>query len=187
MDAGAGLLNAFFLAVAARTAGFNAIDIGALSGGALLLLIGLMFIGGAAGSTAGGIKVQTFSLLFFAIISGFRGKEEVEAFQRRIPTVDVFRALGVALIAIAVVFAGAIALSLSERFTFDRELFEVVSAFGTAGLTMGITPDTTPLGRVILIAMMFVGRLGPLTLALALLTRTGGQRYSWPHESIKIG
>jgi trk system potassium uptake protein len=187
MDVGAGLLNAFFLAVAARTAGFNAVDIGALSGGALLLMIGLMFIGGAAGSTAGGIKVQTFSLLFFAIISGFRGKDEVEAFQRRIPTVDVFRALAVALLAIAVVFTGAFALSLSERFTFDRELFEVASAFGTVGLTTGITPDTTLLGRIILIVMMFVGRLGPLTLALALMTRTGSQPYSWPHERIKIG
>jgi trk system potassium uptake protein len=187
MDAATGVLNALFLSVAARTAGFNAIDIGAMTAGGQLVLIALMFIGGAAGSMAGGIKVQTFSLLFFAIVSALRGKEEVEAFHRRVPTATVLRALAVSLLGIAVVFAGVFALSLTDSFAFNRGLFEIVSAFGTVGLTTGITPEMSPGGRLVLILVMFIGRLGPLTLALALTVHQSQARYNWPQESIRIG
>jgi trk system potassium uptake protein TrkH len=151
------------------------------------LLIGLMFIGGASGSTAGGIKVQTFSLLLFAILSALRGWDHVEAFHRRVPTVDVFKAGAVGLLAIAVVFTGVFAFSVSEQFAFNRGLFEVVSAFGTVGMTTGITPEVSPFGRGILILIMFAGRLGPLTLALALAVQQGIARYNWPEETVKIG
>jgi trk system potassium uptake protein TrkH len=112
---------------------------------------------------------------------------EVEAFRRRVPTADVLRAIAVSLLSIALVFAGAFSISLSETFTFNQELFEVVSAFGTVGLTTGITPETSTVGRVVLIFMMFAGRLGPLTLLLALTAQERSARYNWPQESIKIG
>jgi trk system potassium uptake protein len=160
------LWNALFHATAARTAGFNAMDIGAMTEAGQLVLIALMFVGGAAGSTAGGIKVQTFCLLLFAIMSALRGLSEVEAFQRRIPNLDVLRAIAVSLLSIGIIFLGA---------------------FGTVGFTTGITPETSPMARLILIGIMFAGRLGPLTLALALSARERQPRYKWPQEAVKIG
>ena len=131
-----------------------------------------MFIGGSAASTAGGIKVQTFALLFFAIVAAVRGLDQVEAFRRRVPMAQVLRALSIALLSIAVVFVVALALNVAERFVFHRVLFEAISALATVGYSTGITPETTPAGRVLLIVSMFIGRLGPLTLVLALAART---------------
>lgn len=187
MGPGPRILNAFFLAVVPRTAGFSSVDIGRMTEAGQIVLIPLMFIGGASGSMAGGIKVQTFSLLFFAIISAVRGLPEVEAFRRRVPTAEVLRAIAVALLSVALVFGAAFALNVSERVAFLRVLFEAVSAFGTVGLSTGITPETSAAGRMILIATMFVGRLGPLTLFLALAARERHARYRWPEEAVKIG
>jgi trk system potassium uptake protein TrkH len=186
MEPGARLLNAYFQA-ATRTAGFSSVDIGKLTDDGLLVMIGLMFVGGASASTAGGIKVQTFSVLLFAILSVSRGQEEVVAFRRRVPTAQVLRALAVALLAVALVFLMTFSLNLTERFATLRVAFEAVSAAATVGLSTGITPDTTPAGRVILIVAMFFGRLGPLTLALALAARERHAPYHWPEETIKIG
>ncbi len=181
------LLNAFFQAVTPRTAGFNSVDIGKMTETGLFVMIALMFVGGASGSTAGGIKVQTFSLLFFAILSAVRGAVDVEAFRRRVPLTTVMRAIAVALLSLAVVFLSSFALSVSESFSFLRVFFEVFSAFGTVGLSTGITPDTTAFGRVVLILTMFAGRLGPLTLVLALAAREQRKAYRWPEESVRIG
>ena len=187
MSDGPRLLNAFFQAVSPRTAGFNSVSIGGMTEGGLLVVIGLMFIGGASGSTAGGVKLQTFILLLFAILSAIRGRSEVEAFHRRVPTVDVLRALAVALLSVAIVFVVSFALNVTERFVFLRDFFEAVSAFGTVGLSTGITPETTVKGRLILIVTMFAGRLGPLTLFLALAARESRTTYRWPRETVKIG
>ena len=187
MDLGPRLLNAFFSAVTPRTAGFNTVDTGKLTEAGLLVTIALMFVGGASGSTAGGIKVQTFSILYFAIISAVRGFRDVEAFRREVPIVDVLRAIAVALLSLALVFIVSFVLTVSESFTFLQILFEAFSAFGTVGLSTGITPETTPVGRVILILTMFAGRLGPLTLVLALAARERRTVYHWPEEAIKIG
>jgi trk system potassium uptake protein TrkH len=180
------VLNAFFHSVTARTAGFNAVDIGSLREDSLLILMALMFIGGAATSTAGGIKVQTFSLLFFAIVSSIRGSLEVQSFQRRVSTADLLRAISVALMTIFLIFFVTISLSQAEPLPVLPILFETVSALGTVGLSTGITPDLSVGGRWIVIAAMFLGRTGPLTLFLALAARERRPRYQWPEEDVKI-
>jgi trk system potassium uptake protein TrkH len=184
---GTRLLNAFFLSAAARTAGFNAVDVAALTDGSLLLLIALMLIGGATGSVAGGIKVQTLGILLSATVSSVRGLPDVVAFERRVPVPDILRAIAVTVLSFILVFLATFLLGLTEAQLFLRELFEVVSAFGTVGFSTGLTVESSTGGRLILMAMMFVGRLGPLTLALALAERERGSPVRWPAETVRIG
>jgi trk system potassium uptake protein TrkH len=180
------LLNALFL-TAARTGGYSAVDVGALSDDGLLVLMGLMFVGGSSGSTAGGIKLQTFSILFFVIVSAVRGVTDVQAFGRRVPVSEVMRAVSVALLSVGVVFALFFALGMTESVPFQRLLFEAISALATVGLSTGVTDDLSAAGQLMLVVAMFVGRLGPLTLALALAARVRPIRYRWPWESVRIG
>jgi trk system potassium uptake protein TrkH len=187
MSFGPRLLNAFFTGVSPRTAGFNSVPTGAMTENGLFLLIALMFVGGASGSTAGGIKVQTFSLLLLAILTAVRGGQEVEGFGRRVPIGTVLRAIAVALLAMAIVFVVAFALTLTEQVRFLYLLFEVVSAFSTTGLSTGLTPDLSVSGRFLIPLTMFAGRLGPLTLALALAAREHTRRYRLPEEEVRIG
>jgi trk system potassium uptake protein TrkH len=186
MAPAARLLNAFFLA-AGRTGGYSAVDVGTMTDDGLLVLMGLMFVGGSAGSTAGGIKLQTFSILFFVILSAVRGVPDVQAFGRRVPLGEVMRSASVALLSVAAVFALFLVLSLSETVLFQRLLFEAISALATVGLTTGVTDDLSEAGRLMVVVAMFIGRLGPLTLALALAARMRPTRYRWPQESIRIG
>jgi trk system potassium uptake protein len=186
MEPGARVLNAFFQAVS-RTAGFSSFDISATTEEGLFVLMGLMFVGGSAGSTAGGVKVQTFSILLFAILSTARGLDEVVAFRRRVSQAQVMRALSVALLYVALVFVLSFLLSVADRFVFHRVLFEIISALGTVGYSTGVTPEATPIGRVILILSMFVGRLGPLTLVIALAARARRTSFHWTEETVKIG
>ncbi|MCC7368104.1 MAG: Trk family potassium uptake protein [Chloroflexi bacterium] len=181
------VLNAFFHSTVTRSAGFNSVDLAAVTDGGLLVLIGLMLIGGAAGSTAGGIKVQTLGILLSATASAIRGLPDVVAFERRVPIPDVLRAIAVTVLAFALVFVATFLLGLTSTQPFLRELFEVVSAFATAGMSIGLTGESSPAGRLILMAMMFVGRLGPLTLALALAAREHGSPLRWPAAAVRIG
>jgi trk system potassium uptake protein TrkH len=187
MPLGARLLNAFFTGVTPRSAGFNSVNTGGMTETGLFVLIALMFVGGATGSTAGGIKVQTFSLLLYAIVAAVRSSPEVEAFGRHIPTRHLLRAIAVALLSLALVFGVAFVLTLSEDQEFLSLLFEAFSAFGTAGLTIGITPHLTPIGHAVLGLTMFFGRLGPLTLVLAIAARERHPLYRWPEEGVRIG
>jgi len=186
-DGGTRLLNAFFQAVSPRTAGFASIDIAKMTEDGLVVMIGLMFIGGAAGSTAGGIKVQTFSVLLFAMISSVRGSTEVVAFGRRIPTPLVLRAIAVSFLSLSLVFLVSLSLTLTEHLPYVQLLFETVSAFSTTGLSAGLTPHLSLAAHLILIFTMFAGRLGPLTLALALASRERRPSYRLPEEGVKIG
>jgi trk system potassium uptake protein TrkH len=186
MALGPRIINAFFQATG-RTAGFASVDVSAMTEEGLFVMMGLMFIGGSAGSTAGGVKVQTFSILLFAILSTARGLDEVVAFQRRVPHAQMMRALSVALLYVALVFVVSFLLTVAERFVFHRILFEVISALGTVGYSTGITPEASPVGKAILIAAMFVGRLGPLTLVIALAARSRPASFRWTQETIKIG
>ncbi|HET9417268.1 MAG TPA: potassium transporter TrkG [Candidatus Limnocylindria bacterium] len=181
------MLNAFFESATLRTAGFTALDTGAFIDETLFVVMALMFIGGASGSTAGGIKVNTFAVLLIAIISTVRGEPSATAFGRRIPHGIVYRALAVALLAIAWVFVVGLGLSLTTDATFVQTLFEAVSAFGTVGATTGITPDLSDPARVITSIAMFVGRLGPLTLVLALAARAHAVSYRPAVENVRIG
>jgi trk system potassium uptake protein TrkH len=180
-------LNALFESATLRTAGFTALDTGAFIESTLFVVMALMFIGGASGSTAGGIKVNTFAVLLIAIGSTVRGDPSATAFGRRIQHAIVYRALAVALLAIAWVFVVGLGLTLTTDATFVQTLFEAVSAFGTVGASTGITPELTDPARVITSIAMFVGRLGPLTLVLALAARAHTVAYRPAVESVRIG
>ncbi|HEX6128241.1 MAG TPA: potassium transporter TrkG, partial [Candidatus Limnocylindria bacterium] len=181
------LLNAAFESATLRTAGFTALDTGAFVQSTLFVVMALMFIGGASGSTAGGIKVNTFSLLGVVILSSIRGRPSAEAFGRRIPHGVVYRALAVVLLSIAFVFMVGLGLTLTTQATFVQTLFEAVSAFGTVGASTGITPDLNDQARIIVTLAMFVGRLGPITLVLALSARVRPVPYRPAVEMVRIG
>ncbi|MCA9848076.1 MAG: Trk family potassium uptake protein [Dehalococcoidia bacterium] len=171
-----------------RTSGFTAFDLGHAEPDVLLIIAGLMFIGGASGSTAGGIKVNTFTSLFATIIASIRGEEHVHLFQREIPWTQVNRALTVALLSVAFVFTSAIALHATNDADALHSIFEAVSAFGTVGLSAGITGTLNAAGQLVLIVAMFVGRVGPLTIALALTARfSARERIRYPEAEINIG
>ena len=181
------LLNAFFESATLRTAGFTALDTGAFLEETLFVVMALMFIGGASGSTAGGIKVNTFSVLLIAIVSTVKGQPSAMAFGRRIQHAIVYRALAVVLLSLGFVFVIGVGLTLTTEATFVQTLFEAVSAFGTVGASTGITPDLTDPARLITLFAMFVGRLGPLTLVLALAARARPIPYRPAVESVRIG
>jgi trk system potassium uptake protein TrkH len=181
------ILNAFFESATLRTAGFTALDTGALVESTLFVVMALMFIGGASGSTAGGIKVNTFAVLLIAIASTVKGEPSATAFGRRIKHAIVYRALAVLILSIGFVFLVGLGLTLTTDATFVQTLFEAVSAFGTVGASTGITPELSDPARVITSVAMFIGRLGPLTLVLALAARAHPVSYRPAVESVRIG
>lgn len=181
------LANALFHSVTARTAGFNSLPVEAFHDETLFLTMALMYIGGATGSTAGGIKVNTFGVLLLATMAAARGYEQTSAFGRQFSHRLVYRAVAVVTMSLGMVFVGTLVLTVTEGFAFSQTLFEVFSAFGTVGLTTGITPELSVAGKVNIIVLMFVGRLGPLTLAYALAQRARKPRYALPEEDIAIG
>ena len=146
-----------------------------------------MFIGGASGSTAGGIKVGTFAILIVATLSTAAGKERVEAGGREIRRADVDRALTLTVASVIIVFLSTLALAQLVVFDFLDIMFEATSAFGTVGLSTGITSDLNDAGLLLLTLAMLVGRLGPLTLALALVQRQRPTRRRLAEERVRIG
>ena len=187
LDAPDRVVNAFFMSATARTAGFNSVPMNGLLEISLLLLIPIMFIGGASGSTAGGIKVNTFTVLWIAILAAARGEPSATAFGRRIPHVLVYRAIAVALLSVAVVFAVTLALELTSQGRLIDRAFEAVSALATVGLSTGITPMLPVPAQVLLAGAMFAGRLGPLTLVLALTARSRPVSHRPAVETMRIG
>jgi trk system potassium uptake protein TrkH len=187
MPVGAKILNAFFHSASGRTAGFTTVDFGDMEQHTNFFLTGLMFIGGASASTAGGIKVNTFAVLMVAVLSSIGGKTHITIFGREIPQPQVYRALTVLILGMAMVFAVAFLLTISEGFPFIQILFETVSAFATVGLSTGITDELSQMGRLIIILTMYFGRIGPLTLALVLAQREEAAPYRYAEERVKIG
>lgn len=181
------LLAGFFSSVMPRTAGFNTLDIGSLNPATLLLHDVLMFIGGGSAGTAGGIKVTTFALLGFVILAEIRGEPTVHVLGRKLPDYLVRQALTVALLGVGMVMVATIALLGMTDHSEPRVLFEVVSAFGTVGLSTGITADLPPAGHLIVVLLMFIGRLGPITMATALALRERRRRYELPEERTIVG
>lgn len=181
------LLAGFFTSVQTRTAGFNSIDIGAMDPASWIGMDVLMLIGGGPAGTAGGIKITTFAVLFFILLTELRGEGAVNVFGKRLPRAVHREAITVVLLAVAVVVAATVALVLLTDINLDRLLFEVVSAFGTVGLSTGITADLPPAGQVILILLMFVGRLGPITFASGLALADRRIAYELPKERPIIG
>lgn len=183
------VLASIFQTVVARTAGFNSVDIGGLRPATVLFFVILMFIGGSPSSTAGGIKTTTFGVIMGTVVSIIKGKEDVEIMERRIPIHLVFRAFAIAIVSMAVIITMTMILTFTEDQVFLNLLFEVTSAFATVGVTRGITPELSGIGKVVIISTMFIGKVGPLTLAFALAKkhRQYDGKYRYPEDKLMIG
>jgi potassium uptake TrkH family protein len=181
------LLAGFFQAAQTRSGGFSTVDIGHLDGATLIVMDVLMFIGGGPAGTAGGIKITTFGVLFFIVVAEMRGRGAVNVFGKRLSRAVHRQAITVSLVAVAAVVGSTALLALLSDAEVDRLAFEAVSAFATAGLSTGITPDLPPLAQALLLVLMFAGRLGPILLASALAVRTRPLTYEFPKERPIIG
>lgn len=170
-----------------RTAGFNSIDYGAATPETLMLTDILMFIGGGSAGTAGGIKVSTFLVLGFVILNELRGEPTVTIFHRALPATVQRQALTVALLGVGAVMAGTMAMMIATDYEFEPLLFESISAFATVGLSTGITFDMPPAGQFVLVTLMFVGRVGVVTVGAALALSAKPKRYSLPEEYVIVG
>jgi potassium uptake TrkH family protein len=187
IDLGGKIVIGLFHGIQPRTAGFNSVDMGQADPATLLITDVLMFIGGGSAGTAGGIKVTTFALLAFVMLAEIRGEPTVHVLGRRLPAAIQRQALTVALAGVGVVMAATVILLEITPFGLDAVLFETVSAFATVGLSTGITDDLPVVGQLLLAALMFLGRLGPITLASALALREQERRYELPEERTIVG
>lgn len=186
-------LNAVFQAVSARTAGFASADWSVAQNSTLYLWIVVMMIGGAAGSTAGGVKLATIAVVVMTVASTVRGQTEPQAFGRRIASQVVFRALAIISLFMVMHFALSLMLVITEDiwneegFTFIALMFETMSAMATVGLTTGLTPALSVGGKLVLILAMFIGRLGPITVMYALQNKQQQERYRFAEANVRIG
>lgn len=181
------LLAAVFHSVSARTAGFNSVDVGTMRPETLAVHYMLMFIGGGSAGTAGGIKVTTFFMLGFVVWAEVRGAQDATAFRRRIAVDAQRQALTVALLGAAVLAFATLALQSLTDLPLSAVLFETISAFATVGLSTGITADLPPAGQAILMALMFIGRVGTITVATALALRSRQTPFRYPEEHPIVG
>ena len=181
------LHSAFFHSVQTRTAGFNSVDMAGLNEESLLVSTFLMFIGGGSASTAGGIKVTTFALLAFVIWAEIRGNRDVNMFGRRISEEVQRQALTVALVGVGVLAVSTLALMAAGDSTLTAAAFEAVSALSTVGLSTGVTAEEGTLTRIILVILMYIGRLGPVVLAAAIVLRSRSNMFRLPSERPLIG
>jgi len=181
------ILVGFFQSVQARTAGFNSIDWGQMDSASLLGTDVLMLIGGGPAGTAGGIKITTFAVLFFVLVAEIRGEATVTVFGKQLARSVQRQAITIVLIAVAVIAFSTVILMLLTDFSLDALLFEVISAFATVGLSTGITAAIPPGGQVVLMLLMFIGRLGPIAFASALALRQRPSTFELPIERPIIG
>lgn len=181
------VLATLFMAVMPRSGGFATLDIGAMRGETLLATDMLMFVGGGSASTAGGIKVTTLAVLFLAVVAEARGDADVEAFGRRIPAATMRLAVTVLLVGATLVAVATMALQAITGRELDVVLFEVLSAFATVGLSVGLTADLPDSGKYLLAALMFLGRTGTMSLAAALALRERPKQYRLPEERPIVG
>lgn len=187
LSPGERLLAAWFQSVTARTAGFNTVPQEKLLLPAVLVTIGLMFIGASPGGTGGGVKTTTFYTAIRFAISVVRQESDVTVEKRRLPQSVVTKAICIVLLSLSLVFAATFVLSVTEEAPFTDILFEVVSAFGTVGLSRGITPSLSVVGKVTIILTMFAGRVGPLSLVIALSNSAKGADIRYPEEKVTVG
>lgn len=188
------ITNSFFLSVTPRTAGFASIDYGTMSYAGIILTIVLMFIGGTSGSTAGGIKTTTLGVLLIQLVSTLKGRDEAEWQERSIPRNIVMKSFVLFFFASLLCLLSALVLSMTEyspqHSGIEYVLFEVVSAFATVGLTMGLTPHLTIFGKLLIMCLMFIGRVGLYTVMYALLRKElneTGNKFNYPKETVLIG
>ncbi|CAG7615384.1 Ktr system potassium uptake protein B [Paenibacillus solanacearum] len=181
------ILGSLFQSVSSRSAGLNTLDIGSLRQATQFFLIIMMFIGAAPGSSGGGIKVTTFAILIGAMLAMVRGKEDIVMFQRRIASDRIYKAITFTMISFLIIVVFTMLLSTTEEFSFLGILFEVTSAYATAGMSLGLTPQLTSFGKILIVLLMFIGRLGPVTLAFSLTITPDKEHYRYPEGKITIG
>jgi Trk-type K+ transport system membrane component len=187
LDPWSRVLAGFFQSVQTRTAGFNSVDVGAMHDETWLGMDVLMFIGGGPAGTAGGIKVTTFAVLLFILVTELRGEGAVNIFGKRLSRAVHRQAITVVLIAVAAVITGTALIMFLSGENLDKSLFETISAFATVGMSTGITAALPESAQVVLIILMFLGRIGPLTLGSALALRERRILYELPKERPAIG
>ncbi len=184
---GTRLLMSIFQGVTPRTAGFATVSYPEMNETTLFLQIGLMFIGTAPTSTGGGIKVTTLALLVLVVVAQVRGQEEISAYGRRVPRQIAQKTLAVLSLSALLVVTATVTLMVSDDLALLPAIFEITSAFGTVGLTLNVTPELSTFGKLLVAGVMFLGRVGPITLVLALAARQKTRGYAYPQEDIAIG
>ncbi len=187
LPAGGKVFTALFTAATPRTAGFSVLNTAAHFPATLLILMALMFIGASPASTGGGVKTTTFGAVIIAIAALIRGRQEPVIFLRRLPLEQIFKAVAIIGGAATLIFTTTFVLTLFERHEFMALFYEAISAFGTVGLSTGITPELSAPSKVAIIVTMFSGRLGPLTLLVALARRQKEEGLHYPEEKLLIG
>ena len=180
------LHSALFMSVTTRSAGFNTVPTDALSAPTIIILVLWMFVGAAPGSVGGGIRTTTAAVVAKATLAMVQGRKDVDVFGRRLPEVVVYRSISIVLIAGLLVTGFLVLLTATQELPFAQLIFEAMSAFGTVGLSMGVTSDLDPVGRWIITILMYVGRVGPLTMALA-VGRPKPGKYRYPVGEIAVG
>ena len=181
------ITTSFFQSVTARTAGFNTINIGRMKPASIFLFLFLMFIGASPGSTGGGVKTTTIGVVFYSVWSTLRNKPDINIKNRRISWHTLNRAITILFISILYIFLITLVILVIEEKNFIQILFEVVSAFGTVGVSMGITSSLSDFSKILIICTMFVGRVGPLTAALAFGETSKRPKHRYPEENILVG
>lgn len=184
---GGKLWASYFQGVVPRTAGFNTMDIGQMTLSSQVFIMALMFIGASSGSTGGGIKVTTFAIILLALWTVLTNRDNVNVFKRRISWHLVNKSLSIGVTALIFIFTIFFFLTFTEKADMNKILFETISAFGTVGLSEGLTGNLTPIGRILITIMMFIGRLGPLTMAFALMLNKKEAKIKYAEEKIMIG
>ncbi len=181
------LLCSWFQSVTCRTAGFNSIDESQISHATSLVSIILMFIGASPGSTGGGVKTSTFALLVLSIFALVKGQSELTIFKRKISSSSVRESTSLIMLAMIFIFVIVYIMLMVDPFTLEQTIFEAVSAFGTVGLSMGITPNLSSVSKFLIVLLMYIGRVGPLTVLFAISQRKRVIHYSLAEEKIAIG
>ncbi len=188
MGFGDKLLNSYFASASPRTAGFNSVSTDGMTNSGKFLTIILMFIGGSPGSTAGGLKTATFGIVVLTVISVIRGREDTQVFGRRFSKELVYKSFALLMIGMALVIGVSMLLSITDpNESFINILYEATSAFGTVGLTTGVTQRLSTAGKIIIMITMYCGRVGPMTVALAFLRNKKKQTHKYPEGKILIG
>lgn len=188
MTFGNKLVNAWFMSVTPRTAGFNSVSTTEMAPASRFITMLLMFIGGSPGSTAGGIKTTTFGIVIFTILSVLKGREDTEIFGKRLSKSTVYKAVAVFAIGISLVILDIMVLSVTELgVSMEMIMYEVLSAFGTVGLTQGITPFLSSPGKIVIATTMYLGRVGPMTVMLALARLKPSAALRYPEDKLLIG
>lgn len=188
MGVGDKILNSYFASVSPRTAGFNSVSTDGMTNAGKFLTIILMFIGGSPGSTAGGLKTATFGVIILTVISVIRGREDTQVFGRRFSKDLVYKSFALLMIGMFLVIGVTLILSITDpNESFINLMYEATSAFGTVGLTTGVTQRLSTAGKIIIIITMYCGRVGPMTVALAFLRNKKKQTHKYPEGKILIG